>query len=176
VIEENTNNKTNKHFKKKTKKQANKQTSNQTNKKHTIHLRLFHFSMVRWDGQQDLFNGRWNHIALKWHNTTSMSLYINGKLNKTNTVTPENKYLEKKVRFTLGQEQDDYSIGKYDPIQTFVGNITGFNMWKRALNDSQILRLSNGCPSNHVGNLIKWSDVVAKRSSSVGLICTSTCN
>lgn len=59
----------------------------------------------------------------------------------------------------VGQEQDK-AFG--DPSgfsfsQSFMGSISGMNVWNKALNQDKILRMSKTC-DKQVGNVLRWPD------------------
>ena len=56
----------------------------------------------------------------------------------------------------LGQEQDSFG-GHFSSAESYHGKISQFNLWKRCLNDSQIMDIMHNCnqkdnsaPDNHM--------------------------
>ncbi|KAK3739418.1 hypothetical protein QZH41_011411 [Actinostola sp. cb2023] len=78
-----------------------------------------------------------------------------------------------KGAIVLGQEQDAY-LGGFDVGQSFQGNLTSVNMWDRVLSSVEISELAKGCPSGE-GNLVKWADLVPRKSDSVKYFCGVSC-
>ena len=56
----------------------------------------------------------------------------------------------------LGQEQDAVG-GGFSASQSFVGEITGVNIWNRAIHHLEIASMSKSCRAGE-GNVYKWSD------------------
>ncbi|XP_028519366.1 sushi, von Willebrand factor type A, EGF and pentraxin domain-containing protein 1-like isoform X2 [Exaiptasia diaphana] len=130
----------------------------------------------RYDNQNKIFDGNWHHIALTWSlSFKAINIYIDGnsiKEKKDNT----HKQLKRNLRFTLGQEQDSYDNGNYENMQSFVGNITAFNMWDRVFADNEISLLAKECPSSHrQGNLLNWPDIVQDKNDALKYFCGLSC-
>ena len=49
-----------------------------------------------------------------------------------------------KGAFVLGQEQDSFG-GDFSSAESYHGKISQFNLWKRCLNDSQIMDIMHNC-------------------------------
>ena len=73
----------------------------------------------------------------------------------------------------VGQEQDSFG-GRFDPNQSYLGELTGLNIWNRVLSPSEILEMSKSC---HVGqgNVKKWSDFKVGIRGDVRVISPSAC-
>jgi len=56
----------------------------------------------------------------------------------------------------LGQEQDQEG-GKFSASQSFVGEMTGVNIWNRVIDHHEIASMSKSCRAGE-GNVYKWSD------------------
>ena len=56
----------------------------------------------------------------------------------------------------LGQEQDRVG-GGFNADQSFVGELTGVNIWERVIHHQGIARMSKSCLTGE-GNVYKWSD------------------
>ena len=68
----------------------------------------------------------------------------------------------------LGQEQDSQG-GSFQDTQSFIGEMTGVNIWDHVINDKEIMRMSQSCLTG-VGNVIQWSDFKAHLKGSVKII------
>ena len=68
----------------------------------------------------------------------------------------------------LGQEQDSMG-GSFDDFQSFVGEMTGVNIWDHAIKEPQIKTMSKSCLSV-VGNVFQWRDFKLHLKGSVKLI------
>jgi len=56
----------------------------------------------------------------------------------------------------LGQEQDS-GAGRFNALQSFVGEMTGVNIWNRVIDHHEIVSMSKSCRAGE-GNVYKWSD------------------
>ena len=56
----------------------------------------------------------------------------------------------------LGQEQDSLG-GTFEAHQSFIGELTGVNIWNHVINEQQINHMSKSCLRG-VGNVFQWSD------------------
>ena len=77
---------------------------------------------------------------------------------------------------TIGQEQD---ITPGDPSgfslpQSFMGSISGMNVWSKVLPHDEILRMSKACNIGS-GDVLKWSDFFISRHGDVIVKCPSAC-
>ena len=72
----------------------------------------------------------------------------------------------------LGQEQDSVG-GGFQKHQSFIGEMTGVNIWNRVLDDQEIAALSNSCLAGE-GDVFKWSDFKNHTRGGVQLI-NATC-
>lgn len=68
----------------------------------------------------------------------------------------------------LGQEQDSQG-GSFEAIQSFIGEMTGVNIWDHVIKDKEIMRMSQSCLTG-VGNVFQWSDFKAHLKGSVKII------
>ena len=76
----------------------------------------------------------------------------------------------------LGQEQDGLG-GSFDWRQSFVGLLTGVNVWNRVLSASVIhsLSIARSCLSGS-GNVYSWSDFRDGIKGNTGLVIPSNCS
>ena len=68
----------------------------------------------------------------------------------------------------LGQEQDSEG-GTFDATQSFIGEMTGVNIWNHVIKDQEIMRMSQSCLIG-VGNVFKWRDFKAHVKGSVKIV------
>ena len=68
----------------------------------------------------------------------------------------------------LGQEQDSLG-GSFQAHQSFIGELTGVNIWNHVINEQQINHMSKSCLRG-VGNVFQWSDFKSHVKGSVLLI------
>ena len=71
----------------------------------------------------------------------------------------------------LGQEQDSVG-GSFDAKQSFIGELTGVNIWDHLIMEQEIMRMSKSCLSG-VGNVFQWSNFKLHLKGSVRMITPS---
>lgn len=103
----------------------------------------------------------WGHLCWSFATIDGKSLFhYNGKLigdpifkssdgrNVFHNSSKENSAL------IFGQEPDSLR-GGYNEFQAFIGDMTGFNIWNRVLNESEIKDMAD-CHSWRKGNIVSW--------------------
>ena len=68
----------------------------------------------------------------------------------------------------LGQEQDAVG-GSFEVSQSFIGEMTGVNIWDHVIKDQEIMRISKLCLTGE-GNVYQWRDFKAHVKGSVQII------
>ena len=68
----------------------------------------------------------------------------------------------------LGQEQDSLG-GSFQASQSFIGEMTGVNIWDHVIGDEEIKSMSMSCHSG-VGNVFQWPDFKPYLKGSVKII------
>ena len=68
----------------------------------------------------------------------------------------------------LGQDQDSVG-GTFDDDESFIGEMTGVNIWDHVITDQEIARMSKSCLTG-VGNVFQWRDFKAHLKGSVQII------
>ena len=68
----------------------------------------------------------------------------------------------------LGQDQDSVG-GTFDDDESFIGEMTGVNIWDHVITDHEITRMSRSCLTG-VGNVFQWRDFKAHLKGSVQII------
>ena len=59
--------------------------------------------------------------------------------------------------------------GSFQAIQSFIGEMTGVNIWDHVIKDQDITRMSKSCLTG-VGNVLQWRDFKAHLKGSVQII------
>lgn len=67
----------------------------------------------------------------------------------------------------IGQEQDSLG-GSFEATQSYVGHMTGLNIWNRVLGPSEISGVSKSCIDGS-GNVLTWRDVISGTIFGTGL-------
>ena len=93
----------------------------------------------------------------------------NGSRFRVGHVIPGGGYL------VIGQDQDKFR----DPSgfvlsQSFVGSISGLNIWSHVLPRNEILRMCKACNTG-TGDILRWSDFFNSRHGDVVVRCPSKC-
>ncbi|KAL9979839.1 hypothetical protein ACROYT_G017558 [Oculina patagonica] len=108
-------------------------------------------------------DGKWHHIYATLENTAgSWNLFKDGKQGASGHVIRGGGAL------VLGQEQDSVG-GIFDANQSFIGKMTGVNIWDHVVNGQEIMRMSKSCLTG-VGNVFQWRDFKAHLKGSVKII------
>ena len=68
----------------------------------------------------------------------------------------------------LGQDQDSVG-GSFEDADSFIGEMTGVNIWDHVITDQEITRMSKSCLTG-VGNVFQWRDFKAHLKGSVKII------
>ena len=119
-------------------------------------------------------DNHWHHICTTWENTAgAWSFYINGTLWKNGDDFKTGRVIDNNGIFVLGQDQDSYG-GRFEQYQSFIGQMSGVNMWDRVLTAEEILHMSGNC-SYGVGNYVRWSDFVTGLHGDVRKTSPATC-
>ena len=71
----------------------------------------------------------------------------------------------------LGQDQDSLG-GGFDVRQSFVGEMTGVNIWSNVLSDQEIADMAGSCLAGE-GNVYKWSDFRSHSRGEINVITAS---
>ncbi|XP_066941310.1 uncharacterized protein [Macrobrachium rosenbergii] len=83
------------------------------------------------------------------------TFYVNGKLHKVNRLTQ--RHILMNGSLVLGQETDKVD-GGYQELQSFCGTLTGFNLYSRPLDSSEVSMLASCHPGIEEGDLVAWSE------------------
>ncbi|KAG8430474.1 hypothetical protein GDO86_020534 [Hymenochirus boettgeri] len=79
----------------------------------------------------------WTALCVAWNSTSGeVDLWINGKL-KPRRIFRKGYTVNAKPIIIIGQEQDSYG-GKFDASQSFVGEISGIQMWDKFINQANL--------------------------------------
>ncbi|KAJ7335989.1 Neuronal pentraxin-1 [Desmophyllum pertusum] len=119
-------------------------------------------------------DGHWHHICANWENVAgSWDLYIDGAHLANGDNLKKGHVIDNNGIFILGQEQDNYG-GGFQQYQSFLGQMSGVNMWNRVLTADEILHMSTNC-SYGIGNYLRWSDFVTGLHGGVSMTSPMTC-
>ncbi|XP_068690536.1 neuronal pentraxin receptor-like [Montipora foliosa] len=119
-------------------------------------------------------DGNWHHVCITWESTNgSWKVYKDGNEQAQGSQLKTGYKIKTNGILTVGQEQDSFG-GDFDPTQSYLGELTGLNIWNRVLSLSEILKISKSC---HVGqgNVKKWSDFKVGIRGNVRVISPSAC-
>ncbi|XP_078364483.1 neuronal pentraxin-2-like [Oculina patagonica] len=111
-------------------------------------------------------DGKWHHICLTWENIAgSWNLFKDGYVAASGKGLKTGHVIRGGGALVLGQEQDSLG-GSFDANQSFIGEMTGVNVWNHVIKEKEIRRLSKSCLTG-VGNVFKWRDFKAHLVGSV---------
>jgi len=114
-------------------------------------------------------DGKWHHICLTWENTAgSWKLCKDGKVAASGKGLKTGHVIRGNGVLVLGQEQDSEG-GSFDATQSFIGEMTGVNIWDHIIRDQEIMRMSKSCLKGE-GNVFKWRDFKTHVRGSVKII------
>ncbi|XP_078367069.1 neuronal pentraxin-2-like [Oculina patagonica] len=114
-------------------------------------------------------DGKWHHICATWENTAgSWNLFKDGKVAASGKGLKTGHVIRGGGALVLGQEQDSVG-GSFDANQSFIGEMTGVNIWDHVIKDKEVERMSKSCLTG-VGNVFQWSDFKAHLKGSVKII------
>ncbi|XP_066019962.1 neuronal pentraxin-1-like isoform X2 [Pocillopora verrucosa] len=114
-------------------------------------------------------DGKWHHICLTWEKTTgSWKLFQDGSVAARGKSLQTGHMIRANGSLVLGQEQDSKG-GKFEAHQSFIGEMTGVNIWDHVIKDQEIARMSKSCLTG-VGNVFQWREFKAHIKGSVKII------
>nr|XP_058952814.1 neuronal pentraxin-2-like [Pocillopora verrucosa] len=114
-------------------------------------------------------DGKWHHICLTWEKTTgSWKLFRDGSVAARGKSLQTGHMIRANGSLVLGQEQDSKG-GKFEAHQSFIGEMTGVNIWDHVIKDQEIARMSKSCLTG-VGNVFQWREFKAHIKGSVKII------
>ncbi|XP_066019975.1 neuronal pentraxin-2-like [Pocillopora verrucosa] len=114
-------------------------------------------------------DGKWHHICLTWENTAgSWKLFRDGSVAAHDKSFQTGYVIRANGALVLGQEQDSKG-GKFEAHQSFIGEMTGVNIWDHVIKDQEIARMSKSCLTG-VGNVFQWREFKAHIKGSVKII------
>ena len=119
-------------------------------------------------------DGAWHHICLTWENTAgSWLFYKDGIQVSQGSGLSVDHVISGGGAVVLGQEQDSVG-GGFDSRQSFIGEISGVNVWDHVISSDDISRMSKACTAEE-GNVITWSDFRSGIRGNVQVIEPSSC-
>ncbi|KAK3867319.1 hypothetical protein Pcinc_027213 [Petrolisthes cinctipes] len=101
----------------------------------------------------------WSHFCFTFNQDESVwSVYMDGDMKASGTLTPTPSTLEPGGAFIIGQEQDSMG-GGFQRDQSFSGEITHLNFWSSVLSNNTINRVAR-CKDRQEGDALGWSQQV----------------
>lgn len=101
---------------------------------------------------------------------------IDGTIKDSGTSLQEGHVIKGGGVVVIGQDQDYVpgDPGWFQYSESFVGSISGVNLWNTVLPQDEVLRMSNTCNVG-IGNALQWSDFQNKIHGDVILEDPSAC-
>ena len=119
-------------------------------------------------------DGDWHHICFTWENTAgSWQLYKDGIRERNGSGLSVGRVIRGGGAVVLGQEQDSVG-GGFASDQSFIGELTGVNVWDHVITSDEISRMSKACTGEE-GNVISWFDFRSGIRGNVTIIEPSSC-
>lgn len=114
-------------------------------------------------------DGNWHHICMTWESSAgSWQLFKDGRIAASGRGLAKGHCIRGGGLLVLGQEQDSLG-GSFDARQSFIGELTGVNVWSRVIRNNEITRLSRACMTGE-GDILQWHNFKADVRGSVQLI------
>lgn len=111
-------------------------------------------------------DGDWHHICITWENIAgSWQLFKDGRIAASGRGLAKGHWIRGGGLLLLGQEQDSLG-GSFDAQQSFIGELTGVNVWGHVLRGDEITRMSRVCLTGD-GDIIQWRNFKANVRGSV---------
>ncbi|XP_022796673.1 uncharacterized protein LOC111335087 [Stylophora pistillata] len=111
-------------------------------------------------------DGDWHHICITWENIAgSWQLFKDGRIAASGRGLAKGHWIRGAGLLLLGQEQDSLG-GSFDAQQSFIGELTGVNVWGHVLRGDEITRMSRVCLTGD-GDIIQWRNFKANVRGSV---------
>ena len=119
-------------------------------------------------------DGEWHHICFTWENTAgSWHLYKDGIRESEGSGLSVGHVITGGGAVVLGQEQDSVG-GRFSSKASFVGELSGVNVWDQVISSDNISRMSKACTAEE-GNVITWFDFRSGIRGNVQIIEPSSC-
>ncbi|XP_065058048.1 sushi, von Willebrand factor type A, EGF and pentraxin domain-containing protein 1-like [Rhopilema esculentum] len=103
-------------------------------------------------------DGEWHHIAVTWSSATGTWIaYKDGaELKRSTAAFQQGQVIGKGGLFVVGEEQDEIG-GSFTPTESFFGDMSQLNVWKRVLSANEIYDLTMSC-KHTAGDVLAWAD------------------
>ena len=104
-----------------------------------------------------------HHFCFTWSNTNGdYKFWIDGEVVGSGSDFYKGGTIEKGGTVVIGQDQDEVG-GDFDPRQSWIGEVSGINVWGVVLSESDIVAGYQNC---HVtlGSVVMWPQLYAKES------------
>ena len=126
------------------------------------------------------FDGRWHHVCLVWMNTGHWQVFVDGVIISNGDSLQVYHTIQTGGMVIVGQEQDctQHCIpgdpDGFQMTQSFMGSITGLNVWDRIFTEDEILSMSQTC-NPQTGSVLQWSDFQVSLHGEVLVESPSAC-
>ena len=116
------------------------------------------------DGNRGLpSDGNFHYFCFTWSNTNGdYQFWIDGEVVGKGSGLEKGGMIKKGGTVVVGQDQDKVG-GDFDPEQSWIGEVSGMNVWGVVLSESDIVAEYHDC---HVfsGSVVRWSQLYACES------------
>ncbi|XP_058015368.1 adhesion G-protein coupled receptor D2 isoform X4 [Ahaetulla prasina] len=108
----------------------------------------------------------WHHFCITWQQPNgTWVIYADGKQKASASGLAPSRAIDGHGMFIIGQDQDSLG-GAFKEKESFSGNLTDLQVWKRFLSQEQVEKVRS-CVSITEGLVFDWRDVILEVESSV---------
>eukprot|EP00794_Sanderia_malayensis_P006970 gene6970-7755_t len=115
----------------------------------------------------DANDGEWHHIAVTWSNSNGIWVaYKDGsEIKRATTTFQRGQTIRKGGIFVIGEEQDEIG-GAFTRTESFFGDMSQLNIWRRVLSANEIYDLTMSC-KHAAGDVLAWGDFSEQEHGSI---------
>eukprot|EP00794_Sanderia_malayensis_P006969 gene6969-7754_t len=115
----------------------------------------------------DANDGEWHHIAVTWSSSNGIWVaYKDGsEITRATTALQRGQTIRKGGIFVIGEEQDEIG-GGFTTTESFFGDLSQLNIWRRVLSANEIYDLTMSC-KHAAGDVLAWNDFGEQKHGSI---------
>lgn len=103
-------------------------------------------------------DGNWHHVAITWQSGSGIwSAFLDGsRVRTSSTPFQQSQVIRGGGVLMSGQEQDEIG-GGFNAEESYIGDISQMNIWKRVLSNNEVYNLAQSCDHAR-GDVVAWAD------------------
>ncbi|KXJ15393.1 Neuronal pentraxin-2 [Exaiptasia diaphana] len=113
-----------------------------------------------WNSRVLVVDGQWHHICATWDNSAGQTVIYKDGVRRAQGSLKKGPVIKSGGSLIIGQDQDKVG-GGFQKYQSFVGELTGINIWNRVLGLNEISAMSKNREIPASGNVLTWNDVIS---------------